>query len=256
MNWVWITIIIIIVLLGILVIAAILLWIFYPNPETVFGEKRQVKVRNIGVVIARYNESLDWLNCKEIDRLKQKYNVKIYIYNKGYTDVDLPDCKVIKLPNVGVNNHTNLYHIITNYDNLDDITLFLPGSAHHKDKKKLTSMLLEKCEEYEYVFTYVVNLRKLRRFAVNKYLNRCKINKSSNVLSPCSIRPYGEWYKHVMGKKVGNTKVNYMDIFSLSKNKIRSYPKKHYERIISFCDKDKLTETAHYIERLWYDMYS
>ena len=71
------------------------------------------------IVVARYNENLDWL--KEIKKSK---DLKITVYNKGKDDIDVP---FITLPNIGRESHTYLYHIINNYDNLADQTIFCQG---------------------------------------------------------------------------------------------------------------------------------
>lgn len=79
----------------------------------------------IEIVVARYNENLDWL------KLLPK-NFKITVYNKGLDDIDVPS---IKLPNVGRESHTYLQHIISNYDNLSDKTIFCQGDSifHNPD---------------------------------------------------------------------------------------------------------------------------
>jgi hypothetical protein len=80
------------------------------------------------IVIARYNEDLSWL--KNIPK-----TIKITIYNKGINDIEnmknLEKIKynIIKLPNIGRESHTYLYHIINNYDNLADKTIFCQGDS-------------------------------------------------------------------------------------------------------------------------------
>jgi hypothetical protein len=71
------------------------------------------------IVIARYNEDLSWL--KKIPK-----TIKITIYNKGLDNIEYPS---IKLPNIGRESHTYLYHIINNYDNLADQTIFCQGDS-------------------------------------------------------------------------------------------------------------------------------
>jgi hypothetical protein len=70
---------------------------------------------NFELVVARYNENLDWLS-----QVSHKYNITIY--NKGEGDIG------IKLLNVGRESDTYLTHIINNYDNLADITVFCQGN--------------------------------------------------------------------------------------------------------------------------------
>jgi hypothetical protein len=86
-------------------------------------------IKKIDLVVARYNEKLDWL--KDVPK-----NINIIIYNKGLEDLTQT---FIKLPNIGRESHTYLYHIITNYNNLADITIFSQGDSifHSPDFIKL-----------------------------------------------------------------------------------------------------------------------
>jgi hypothetical protein len=67
------------------------------------------------VVVARYNEDISWLKNVKLDYI---------IYNKGEDNIDF-DC--VKLENIGREAHTMLYHIIKNFNNLADYTIFLQG---------------------------------------------------------------------------------------------------------------------------------
>ena len=73
------------------------------------------------IVVARYNENLDWLK-----KIKKSKDLKITVYNKGPDDIDVP---FIRLPNIGRESHTILYHIINNYNNLADQTIFCQGDT-------------------------------------------------------------------------------------------------------------------------------
>lgn len=74
----------------------------------------------IDLVVARYNENIDWLS--EID---YQFN-KIFIYNKGRKLIsNLP---IYDIPNIGREADTYLTYIIDNYDNLSDFVVFLQGN--------------------------------------------------------------------------------------------------------------------------------
>jgi len=73
----------------------------------------------IDIVIARYNENLDWLQQVKTNH----YNIKIY--NKGNK---LDNLNYTQLENIGREAHTYLYHIINNYNNLTEYTYFLQGN--------------------------------------------------------------------------------------------------------------------------------
>jgi hypothetical protein len=70
----------------------------------------------IKIVVARYNENIDW--TKKFDNL--------IIYNKGNILANNFNC--INLQNVGREGHTYYKYIYDNYDNLDDYTIFLQGN--------------------------------------------------------------------------------------------------------------------------------
>lgn len=66
------------------------------------------------LVIARYNETLDWLD---------NFSFDYTIYNKG-DNLEIPS---IPLPNYGRESDTFLNYILNNYNNLPDIITFLQG---------------------------------------------------------------------------------------------------------------------------------
>jgi hypothetical protein len=68
------------------------------------------------VVVSRYNEDISWLKNVKLDYI---------IYNKGEDDIDF---YCVKLENIGREAHTMLYHIINNFKNLADYTIFLQGN--------------------------------------------------------------------------------------------------------------------------------
>jgi hypothetical protein len=98
------------------------------------------------IVIARYNENLDWLELLDP-------NIKITIYNKGKDDIKYP---FITLPNVGRESHTYLYHLVTNYYNMSDLTIFCQGDSifHSPDFIKLINNHRDKFEPIQPLSAY------------------------------------------------------------------------------------------------------
>jgi len=95
----------------------------------------------VNFVIARYNEDVSWTS---------KLKHKVTIYDKSDNPVD----GSIKLKNVGREGETFLYHIVNNYNNLDDVTVFLQAEPfdhlyllygwRDKLRKEEISMVLDK----------------------------------------------------------------------------------------------------------------
>ena len=108
---------------------------------------------NTTLVCARYNEDLNWL-------LPLK-NESIIIYNKGEDNLDtFPKQKVVKLPNLGREGGTYLHHIIQNYDNLSDYTIFTQANPvdhiWHDDAEKSYKEILDTfSEKKSYNFKYI-----------------------------------------------------------------------------------------------------
>ena len=61
------------------------------------------------IIIARFNEDLDW-----VENLKT--SSEVIVYNKGNYIKSSNKFKVINLPNVGRESHTWLHHIYENYN--------------------------------------------------------------------------------------------------------------------------------------------
>ena len=81
------------------------------------------------LVVAYYYEDIDWL--QSIDSFDS-----VFLYNKNTKDIP----GSINLPNVGREAHTFLFHIVNNYNNLADITVFVQGNPFlHISKLKENS---------------------------------------------------------------------------------------------------------------------
>ncbi len=113
-----------------------------PNPDVApnitLKHKDQLSThRNtVDIVLARYKESLrHWVNC--LPYLAQNYKITLWVYNKHDNDAVIDQqvfeqlipyiekIETVRLDNVGRESHTYLTHIINNYDNLADATVFL-----------------------------------------------------------------------------------------------------------------------------------
>jgi len=213
--------------------------------------------RQVHIVVSRYSEELDFLFNKPFS------SYKITIYDKGSIPPlsGYPDnCTVVRLPNVGRCDHTYLYHIITNYNNLDDVTVFLPASCTTDDKISLVKQVMRRVSKFKTtVFTskYQSDFIKLEGgFYLDEWQASNPANKKTNPesklqLSP--IRPFGKWYEHnfpeLNGVPIYN--VSLKGIFAVSKEDIWRNPIEKYKQLISYVDNHSNPEAGHYIERSW-----
>ncbi len=241
----------------------ILLFIIYVCYYFYINNIEQYENKNkITIIIARYKEDISYLLNDEFK------NYHIIIYNKGNEISNqeiINKYKIIQLPNVGKCDHTYLHHIIENYDNISDVTIFLPASFYLMDYKKNRGLkVIEKANETNNTVFPVTNVGSrvletdyLNNFALDTWKTSFGNNQESNQsyqtkLSP--ERPYGKWYeKHFPNNKCPY--VCYMGIFAISKEDIHKNPIEKYKSLISYVDDDVNPEAGHFIERAWVSLF-
>jgi hypothetical protein len=219
-------------------------------------EKNREKDPKIQIVIARYNEDLEWLKEEPFDKYP------ILLYNKGPNEdfYHAPNIEnIFTVKNVGRCDHTYLYHIIENYDNLADITIFLPGSANmHYKINNAKKQILECVKHNNTVFikgsSHENGVHKeLYDFQLDDWQSSDETNKKLNTeekLLPATIRPFGKWYDaHFPNIHVKF--VSYGGIFGISKKHIIQHPKAYYENLIQELNTHSNPEVGHYFERSW-----
>jgi hypothetical protein len=234
-------------------IIVISLYIIWNYPKEGF----QNDTPDLELVIANYEEDIEWVN-----KIPRTLYTKLTIYNKGkpknYDSLIKKGARVHTLPNLGREGHTYLYHIIKNYDNLANVTIFLPGSSYTFYQKKaqldvIIPALQKKKESMIIGFTdtnYIKN--ELETFMINSYEITSEENKKRNpgtALVPAAIRPFGNWIKaHFPGESLKC--IGYRGIVAASREDIQKRPRQFYESLIAELQVQN-PEVGHYIERAW-----
>ena len=210
---------------------------------------------NCEIVISRYNENLEWIKEEPFN----KYNITVYNKGNNTNFITTENIKKINsIENLGKCDHTYLYHIINNYDNLSDITIFLPGSCEMDYKKVKAKRLINVIEEKEAaVFLYdeiSLNIKtRFYDFSLNDWETSNSINKEINKESKLTLsefRPFGKWFAHYFEDIVVKHNT-YFGIFSVAKEDILQKPKEYYENLIKQLSKSSNPEVGHYFERAW-----
>ena len=234
------------------------LYLVYQRPTEGFEDTED---RTVDLVVARYKENLDWLNKYRDIRFQN-----IFIYNKSDSPVEdcvneYANCVIKMLPNVGVCDHTYLYHIIENYDSLADVTIFAPGSANLEYKANVLKTTIDKTlatkDSVLNVYKFDVDIDKAM---YNFRMNHWRISSSENRDTvdfnnvPASPTPFGVWYrKHF--PEVRTPHSSFWGIFAASKEHIRQRPKSFYEEMINQVNTNTFHEASHFIERSWSSIF-
>jgi hypothetical protein len=215
---------------------------------------------NLEIVVSRFNEDLSWL--KEIPT---SLYTKITVYNKNDTPIECPvnKCTVHQLPNLGRESHSYFHHVIQNYDNLADITLFLPASVFNKPHKK---------SQYDHILNFLsqkhesviiggkkdrANINTEKTFTIDEHALTNVNNRAKNPNSRLDIshlRPLGRWFEHFFpGEEIRC--ITYNGIFAASRDDIRKRSKDLYMQLLEN-HSTKNPETVHYSERTWASIFS
>ncbi len=169
---------------------------------------------NFCIVVARYNESLEWT----------KNFSNVIVYNKGNPLSD--DFNHNVLNNVGREGHTYYKHIYDNYDNLTDYIIFLQGNP------------------FDHSPNIISNL--------NNYVNNKELSIDFEFLSEtiidCNLKgcqyhhelPLMETYEKLFGERKENMEFIFGAgaQFIVSKKKILQRPKEFYLKIVEMLDKN------------------
>jgi hypothetical protein len=168
---------------------------------------------NFCIVVARYNEPLEWTN---------QFLNKI-IYNKGSLTDNFNESL---LDNVGREGHTYYKHIYDNYDNLADYTIFLQGNPFDHSPNIIDNL------------NYYINSKDL---SIDfEFLSETILDCN---LSGCCHHyglPLIETYEQLFGERKENMafKFGAGAQFIVSKKKILQRPKEFYLKIIEMLNKD------------------
>jgi hypothetical protein len=224
--------------------------------------------KTVDLVIARYNEDIDWLK----DYSKYKFN-RIFIYNKGKKK-DLKDCPLEvetiykTLPNVGRCDHTYIYHIIHNYDTLASVTIFAKGSVicpyrilGNREPDKFSKTIEKVFATHDTVITgkhYPPDLKaSMAGFELSAYRARCEINNNSETsdnLIPANPRPFNEWYKKHFST-IHEDRASFSGIFAVSSSHIKQHRIPYYKTFLNELAVGSNPEVGHYMERAWFAIF-
>lgn len=212
------------------------------------------------LVVSRYAEDLEWLNAAPFDAFDS-----VLVYDKNNDDLaSTPPparARVVKLPNVGREGHTYLHHIIKNWDQLADVTVFVPASsATSSYKQKKVHWVVERAlTTRNSAFPDQASsslVEELGDFTTEEYKSSDERNAALNPessLAPSRHRPLRVWLEaHGLPDVDG---VTYHGIFAVSRAHIHRQPREFYEHLIRDLQDHSSPEAGHFLERSWLSVF-
>jgi len=210
------------------------------------------------IVIARYNESIDWIKYINTNLFD------IFIYNKGNNiNINNINCKIIKLDNIGRESHTYLYHIINNYDNLPEKIIFT--QAHPFDHVRNTFIHeinnFNNCSlNFFYFSKNILNIKydiNTNNFIEFGHLNGIEWKNNHSLVSPIATT-MKKLFENYDEQKV-NIVFGPGAIYGVNKNLINKNTKDFYIKCGDILNKSsnlKNPDEGHSFERLWYYIFN
>jgi len=201
------------------------------------------------IIVARYNENIEWLNSE----LKN-----CIIYNKG-KKLHIENEVILK--NVGRESETYLHYIITNYYNLPDVIVFTQARiSDHKGSDDINYLIHIKNDA-------LYNSKSQDFFLHNDIGNNIhwdnkwnfqngKYFLSDNYKNNSPIT-FIEWFKNNIDINYPNPiKIYRNAIFAVKKENIINKPIEYYKKLILEVNHHINSTEGHFFERAWYYIFT
>ncbi len=199
------------------------------------------------VVVARYNESIDWLRIFDA--------ASIVIYNKGRMLGD--KYKVIPMENKGLEVSAYLRYIVDNYDTLPDVVFFCQGAIHDHVFDMRRSALFEKYIDLgEKMCSQSWTIGQ-----VDSGFEAGRLRYWNGELADAGMDVEEFFHEYVDSDPMINLRDGYKiynaAIFSVRRELIGSRPREYYQRLLEMpALAYQRPEVAHFFERSWYYIFN
>lgn len=207
------------------------------------------------VVLCRYDETAGEMNQEFLN------SKNTLLYNKGKNDISLsPGVSVINTENVGREVHAYLYHIVHNWDNLADVTLF--SQCRTDDHPNILSI-----DEYASTTSF-------KAVVENQGVGFLTCNPQEGEGGWAHVRwPEGRWSQAFEGGAISPSPYTLKEFyqkyvcsvlpeedkcvtllygtFSVTRTCIRQKPVEYFRTLLDVVSRHQQPEEIHYLERLW-----
>ena len=201
---------------------------------------------NYEFVVAHFKEDMEWL-------LPHANHIHVY-HKELYAIPDFRFQMWTNIPNVGKEGYAYLHHIIDNYENLANITVFIQGNFAKKERKDCY---------FDDIFEYVVQAKakglgfKSPRLLIGKDWEENNMDLKWKPLSVRKNITIGQYWEKYFGFPHPKAIIwNARGCFSVTRERVLQRPKQFYERIMSTIDYAVHPLEGYYLERLWLSIFS
>lgn len=199
------------------------------------------------IVCAHYTENLAWLN---------PVREHVLVYHKGPPDAfDSGFKSWICLPNVGREAHTYLTFIIDRYDTLPETTAFVQNGAYMTHDCIIDMVRAAGIESFAFYSDKIQRPLTLSGpfTHINKWADRQLRHEKMDLATETFDQYYRRLFDHDRPARIkwfmGAT-------FAVRRDRIRMRPKAFYEHARQTLHGHRHPEQCHFMERLWFVMFT
>lgn len=221
----------------------------YPDANLVNSMKASNRFLNCNPYVnPHYEIVVSHFDNDDLSKLK-RYARFSHIYHKGAEVIPRFNFqRWEKLPDVGIEAHTYLHHIITNYDHISDITVFIHGGGISESDHKFC---------YDNIWNFIKGARKKKLFMLGPIdqLWDWEEDVDSKTVRESKMS-IGEFWHEIFGYSHPGS-INYprMPCFGVHKNGIYAHPKHFYEKIYRYVSDHSEPEESYYLKKLWASIF-
>lgn len=208
---------------------------------------------SVGIVVALYDEDCTWI--QEVLAHFSDPPIHLYVYCK-HSDRPLeilegnPRVTLARLPNVGREADTYLHHILTHYDGLEDVTVFLQGNPlDHMKGEPVTQVIAQWISDaFHTGFSHNLICCTHCGTDYDWDLTTYRDTQLEDEEGLC----YGAWFEKYIGIPHPPLVYWYCGAqFAVHKNLLHQRSKESYAWVRSSLQPFRSPKTAHFMERSW-----
>lgn len=207
--------------------------------------------RTFEIVIARYTESMEWA---------RKYQDVVTVYEKSdpSTIQDFVPCSRREyLPNVGREANTYLFHIINNYNNIANNTLFTQCGIEEHQTYSIEEYMFDTRSTCFLLNNFKSINAKDGQYGFTRHKGKWLQEYNEGKILP-EKRTFKKWWTESIHKPlphISKYKWSHGAIFSVSADNILRNSLEYYKDLIESIPYHSNPETGHYFERAWYYIF-
>jgi hypothetical protein len=210
------------------------------------------------IVVARFNENVDWL-----DEIKQD----CILYNKGPEyPIEKNYFQYHELPNVGRESDTYFNYIISNYENLPEVVIFTQANiSDHRGKNDIQYLMKLKTEAFEHgkSLPITVYYKRNERIWNDSFYPEWNYNREGNFEyhKPDTYKNnqhiiFCDWFVKTIQPEYPNPLEAWnCAIFAVKKELILKHDKAYYQKLLEECNHHNDPIEGHFLERSWYYIF-